>query len=190
MSHDKFVLTGRKKIRQLRHYVQSESDAANELRGVGDCKKIPASTQHHSNLFVGICSHGIAQVCCPMSYSESPRFLFSLLLQYWERAPSLILYDNACHASEYCVNREPDFFKNSVFVIDKFHYRNHTACSRSFNSCLYPNAAVLNSQICEQFNRILQKIAMSAQYSSADGYHLLISSFIFLHNFRVRSKFA
>ena len=146
------------------------------------------STQHHSNFFVGICCHGISQIACPMSYSESPRFLFSLVLEYWEKAPDIIMYDNACHASEFCLNREPTFFKNSRFLIDKFHFINHKACSRTFDSRLYPETSRLNSQVCEQFNRVLKKIALSAQYSTAEGYFLLISSFIYLHNYRIISS--
>ena len=163
--------------------MQSAAEAKTESQGVGDCKKIPNPTQHHSNLFVGVCAPGIAQVACPMSYAESPRFLFSLLLEFWEKAPDIILYDNACHAQEYAFNREPDFFKNSRFCIDKFHYRNHIACSRSFDSRLDPQAAQLNSQVCEQFNSTLRKVATSAHYSNAASYHLLISTFIFLHNY-------
>ena len=109
-SHRKFVLTGRDQVRQPRNYVQSEAEAEREMKGVGDCKKIPTSTQHHSNLFVGCCNHGICLIACPMSYSESPRFVFNLLLEYYEKPPQCVLYDNACHAHEFALNREPCFF--------------------------------------------------------------------------------
>ena len=41
-------------------------------------------------------------------------------------APSTIMYDNACNLHNYCLNREPQFFKKSWFVVDRFHWRNHT----------------------------------------------------------------
>ena len=104
-THHKYVVTGRERIRQPRQYHQSQAEAERELVGIGDCKKIPNSTQHHSTLFVGVCPHGIGLIACPMSYAESPRFLFSLLLEFWEKPPKTVLYDNACHAHEFALNR-------------------------------------------------------------------------------------
>ena len=52
-SHHKYVITGMKRVRQPRRYVQSVAEAQRELNGIGDCKKVPASTLHHANLFVG-----------------------------------------------------------------------------------------------------------------------------------------
>ena len=181
-THHKYVITGRERIRQPRRYHQSHAEAERELVGIGDCKKIPNSTQHHSTLFVGVCPHGIGIIACPMSYAESPRFLFSLLLEYWEKPPKTIIYDNACHGHEFCLNREPSFFKDTHFLIDKFHYKNHRACSRAYNSSLFKDAAVLNSQVCEQFNKTLKKIAISAQYSNASSYFLLVVSFMLHQN--------
>ena len=86
----------------------------------------------------------------------------------------------SCHAHEYALNREPTFFKDSLFVIDKFHYRNHRACSRGYNSKLFKEAAALNSQAAKQFNSILKKIAMSVQYSDAPGFFLLVLSFMLM----------
>ena len=47
-----------------------------------------------------------------------------------------IVYDNACGLHAYCLNRDPNFFKNTRFLVDRFHYSNHTgktvyACSLS-----------------------------------------------------------
>ena len=90
-SRYKYVLTGRDRIRQMRKYVQSESAANMESQGASDCKKIPTPTQHHSNTFLGLCGHGVALIAVPMSHSESPRFLFSTLLEYWEKAPRVLM---------------------------------------------------------------------------------------------------
>lgn len=40
-------------------------------------------------------------------------------------APKLIIYDNACNLQEYCLNRDPGFFANTKFCVDKFHWYNH-----------------------------------------------------------------
>jgi hypothetical protein len=186
-SQDHLIITGRDKCRLPRTYLQSNQQGAHELQGLGDCKKIPTPI-HHAQLFTGICEHSYIQIATPMLQAESPRFLFYILLCYWKKPPKYIIYDNACHASEYCANREPDFFKDSIFCIDKFHYRNHTACTRSFDSKLYSEANAMNSQVCEQFNRDLNCVSNSIQYAGIDTYKVMITTFMLIKNFRRRNN--
>lgn len=40
-------------------------------------------------------------------------------------APELVIYDNGCNLHNYCLNREPVFFKPTWFVVDRFHWPNH-----------------------------------------------------------------
>jgi hypothetical protein len=40
------------------------------------------------------------------------------MYEYLPKAPDVVLYDFACGQSEYCLNREPDFFKNTKFYHD------------------------------------------------------------------------
>ena len=48
------------------------------------------------------------------------RFAFSF------SGPKIIIYDNCCALHAYCLNRDPLFFKHTTFLIDRFHWRNHT----------------------------------------------------------------
>ena len=41
-------------------------------------------------------------------------------------APAMVIYDNACNLLSYCLNREPDFFRTTWFLVDRFHWHNHT----------------------------------------------------------------
>ena len=41
-------------------------------------------------------------------------------------APSVVIYDNACSLHEYALNRDPWFFKDTQFLVDRFHLTNHT----------------------------------------------------------------
>lgn len=41
-------------------------------------------------------------------------------------APSIVIYDNACALHAYCLNRDPTFFQNTVFLVDRLHWDNHT----------------------------------------------------------------
>jgi hypothetical protein len=40
-------------------------------------------------------------------------------------APKIIVYDNACNLHSYCLNRDPLFFKETKFLVDRFHWKNH-----------------------------------------------------------------
>ena len=35
------------------------------------------------------------------------------------------MYDNSCNLHDYCLNRDPGFFKNTKFFVDRFHWVNH-----------------------------------------------------------------
>lgn len=41
-------------------------------------------------------------------------------------APSVVIYDNACNLHNYCLNREPAFYKMTWMVVDRLHWPNHT----------------------------------------------------------------
>ena len=40
-------------------------------------------------------------------------------------APRVIIYGNACNLHSYCLNRDPDYFRETVFLVDRFHWKNH-----------------------------------------------------------------
>ena len=49
------------------------------------------------------------------------KLIFSLHL-----APEFCVYDNACNLHDYCLNRQPSFFANTKFLVDRLHWKNHT----------------------------------------------------------------
>ena len=49
------------------------------------------------------------------------------MLQDLFLAPKVVIYDNACNLHAYCrLNRDPLFFKSTWFLVDRFHWPNHT----------------------------------------------------------------
>ena len=42
-------------------------------------------------------------------------------------APKHVIYDNACKLQEYCLSRDPLFFKDTEFYVDRLHWDNHTS---------------------------------------------------------------
>ena len=72
-------------------------------------------------------------------------------------APEMVLYDFACGLQPYCMNRDPEFFQDTVFQVDRLHSKNHS-CGRSYHIKNNQYFKDLNSQANEQFNAKLKKV--------------------------------
>ena len=109
-------------------------------------------------------------------FSEGRNDPFSVLRTYMRKAPKVVVYDFACSLEEYCLNRDPVWFRDTLFVIDRFHWKNHKryACSRggftmeccscpkSFHMSNYTGLYGKNSSICEQFHAYLGRFKSAA----------------------------
>ena len=125
------------------------------------CRKY--SSTHPSltpGIFTLLCRHGI---CCGfrvMESYESPWHPFEILLCRFPTPLKMIIYNNGCKLPQYVLNREPVHFKNTVFLVDRFHWRGHVICSSSYSLDGYTSldVASINSQVNEQANAVLQRI--------------------------------
>ena len=106
---------------------------------------IKASYGHPSlspSIFTVFSPHGI---CCGfemMQSCESPKHPFSIFRQRFQKAPRVIVYDNACELHQYCLNREPHFFRSTLFAVDWFHWQGHVGCSASYCLNNYKQMAI------------------------------------------------
>jgi hypothetical protein len=52
---------------------------------------------------------------------ESPRDAFAVLYTRKDREelPKYVVYDNSCQLRNYCMRREPAFFSDVTFVVDR-----------------------------------------------------------------------
>ena len=41
-------------------------------------------------------------------------------------APKIVIYNNACALPRYALNRNPGFFRETKFLVNRFHWHNHT----------------------------------------------------------------
>lgn len=60
------------------------------------------------------------------------------------------MYDNACNAHAYALNREPHFFKFTNFLVDALHFYGHKHCAFSYNIKQHAPLRPVNSQLAEQ----------------------------------------
>lgn len=118
---------------------------------------------------------------------ESPRTIFELLYTRWEVPPELLVYDNACNAFEYMLNREPDFVRNMKTASDGMHYNNHENCSEVFDFRQYATAyKEVVSVLAEIINSRLRNLKIHAMYMTSANFMVLTR--YFLH--RLNKKFA
>jgi hypothetical protein len=108
-------------------------------------------------------SSGLFKVCCVdcekmtgwllMRTGEGPAIMHDIMISRMKVAPPVMLYDIACRCARYSNWREPKFFKNTKWLVDKFHFGGHKMCPASCNPYLHP--FLLNNrvtQLCEQHN--------------------------------------
>jgi len=129
----------------------------------------------HPTLAAGIltafCEHGICLGFSLMRNHESPNMPFTILLTRFPKAPEIVIYDNSCHLLSYCLNRQPNHFKNTLFLIDRFHVKNHTTCSQyGFNISRHLGLGHVNTQIVEQKNSVLAKLRSQLSYMRVESF--------------------
>ena len=120
--------------------------------------------------------------------SEGRKDPFSSMFKYMPEAPEEVFYDFACSLSEYCLNREPHFFRDTRFWHDVFHGFSHK-CSKSFCSSRIRSLRHVNSEICEQFNAYIQCIKYTASHLSQSHFTFFLQFFIHLWNYSKTEAF-
>ena len=119
-------------------------------------------------LFSVFCRHGVCLAFFILKGAEGRDDLYSFLVQYFRVAPKVVVYDFACGLEEFALNRAPGFFKDTFFVVDRFHWSNHTACSWGYRMAEYPWLLGFNSQAAEQSNsRMTHLKAMASSMKQA-----------------------
>ena len=144
-------------------------------------------------VFTVLCEHGICHGFQLMDSAESPKTAFDLILtKFGDKIPSTIIYDNGCHMHRYATKREPARFKNSKFLIDRFHSKNHT-CTKGYDMSTYirdKKIKNINSQVAEQCNaRLINLKNQIACMPSANAIQH-IATFLALRNLRINLDYC
>ena len=106
-----------------------------------------------------------------MVKNESPGMIFDLIITRFRKEYNPVwVYDAACKAKEYGMNREPKRYCKLLFVSDPFHEKNHKACTKSHMSSQYSDLKKSNKEAAEQWNSLLQNIGDSAAFMNPSLY--------------------
>ena len=149
------------------------SDKTAAKRASDECRKYAS---HHPNLTPGIftifCSHGLCYGYQVMDSHESPRHPFEIFRSRFPAPPKTIIYVNVCKLHQYCLNREPAFFSNTKFLVDRFHWKGHIGYSAGYSLDAYKHSKFkeIKSQVNEQANAGLQQIKGQLAYTGKTPY--------------------
>ena len=166
---------------------EEAGDSASEQKG--GCRKF-YSKYSPKKLTGGImvcwCTHSISYGFHIIPVGEGRNDVFSAIYTRWEKAPSIIVYDFACALQPYCLLREPEFFKNTLFAIDDFHSSDHTKCGAACFLKTYKNSDPrllrLNSSAGECGNQGLSRIRKSISYMGQERAMMLTKIFLSVWN--------
>ncbi|EJD34350.1 hypothetical protein AURDEDRAFT_76257 [Auricularia subglabra TFB-10046 SS5] len=139
------------------------------------------------------CTHGICYGFHCVPEGEGRNDAFSAMYTRWPKAPRVVIYDFACALAPYCMTREAEFFKDTVFLIDKFHSSGHKACSPACFASNYvddPEIRGLNTSAAEFGNSGLKRIRLPVRYMTQGHAILYIHRYLSLWNRLRRVKLS
>lgn len=152
--------------------------------GVGCRHDSFAKGDRTGGIFTWFCKHGVCYAMYVIKTDEGRNEPFTFLSCYLKEAPKVVIYDFACALHEYCLNRLPGFFKNTLFLVDRLHWKNHKWCARSYNIWRFPAYEGVNSVVAEQNNAALKRIKASVTRMKQRSFMTLISLFMRVWNER------
>ena len=173
---------GMKKVRSRPLY---SKDADGESVG---CEKVfPEYRGITGGAMILWCRHRIAQGFHVIKKGEGRNDMFSALYCHWPSAPRVVCYDNACQLMHYATIREPVYFKNTTFVIDRLHQKNHYACSEAFGLRPFMEGGAkeffqFNDSAAETGNALLKRIRTSCLYMGKTRFMLFVRLFLEVQN--------
>ena len=183
------VCSGVKQVRNRKRYSMDKN--ADSWEG---CRHTFVSgsrgSQRTGGIFTSFCKHGVCYYFYMIPNAEGRDEAISFLFKYFPVAPKVVVYDFACALQDYCLNRQPAHFRNTMFMVDRFHWYNHVSCARSYNLSLYPECELLNSQVAEQCNSALKRIKCSVGQMKQVTFMFSVRLFLEMWNQRKIKKLA
>lgn len=107
---------------------------------------------------------------------ESPKQVYHTLASRFPKMPKVIIYDNGCNLTEYCLNRSPELLDDTVCLSDGFHFCHHINCAHCFDCKKFSRLLNgISSVTHEQKNALLARMKLTAPDMRYDSFMILIS---------------
>lgn len=87
-------------------------------------------------IFTVFCRHRVCLGFSLMTSAESPKTPFEIYLRNFPHLlnQTRIIYDNCCNLHQYALNRQPARFAETIFLIDRLHFQDHSACTHGYRT--------------------------------------------------------
>ena len=95
---------------------------------------------------------------------------------------------NCCASHKSAFRRFPHRVRHWTFVIDRTHFKNHTACHAGYNIDEFPQLKNVNSQQAEQINRSLRSLATVLAHYKWETYLKVLELFFVRRNMRMKKQ--
>ncbi|KAI0638143.1 hypothetical protein C8Q77DRAFT_412950 [Trametes polyzona] len=156
---------------------------------MGDCKKFFKAYPRNKlagGILVLWCTHSICLGFHTIPISEGRNDVFSAIYTRFVKAPEIIVYDFACQLAPYSLVREARYFRQTRFLIDEFHARDHTKCGQACfasNSMQYDERVrSVNTSAAECGNQGLGRIRKSVSYMTYEHAVIYTKTFLDIWN--------
>ena len=117
--------------------------------------------------------------------AESPRVLYEVLRRFKFKV-RVLLYDNNCHGDHYLFLRAFELYKNTLCLIDKFHWANHVDCSPHYSHACYERVAGLETDLdgnaCEHVNSVIRRVMHVLMFHGLESAVILLSAVVRHYN--------
>ncbi|GAQ93025.1 hypothetical protein KFL_012570010 [Klebsormidium nitens] len=156
-----------------------------EVATLSKSKSAQRLQRHTKGGFVFCCPHRVIYGFHAMLRGESPRDPFAVLYTRLHRhnLPRFVFYDNACKLRAYCMRREPAFFADVRFLVDRFHFQRTGAeghkCGPTFNPDYYDVVRWVNTSAVESCNSFLVRFKTLGWYSGLEAFMIILASLIY-----------
>ena len=152
-----------------------QADAKHDKEEEKDCQKEFGQSSHISGgIGTVTCNHRVTKGFRVIERGESPLLFLNAILRRFpikvKAKKRVIVYDFACKMHKCALRRFPYRVRRFQFVIDRHHQANHTSCSQGYDMNNYPCMNNINSQLTEQLNNSLRKLATVPAYSKFETY--------------------
>ena len=179
----------------LPQHSANERFHADKYKDPGEIKNCHKEYPEASGITGGLghitCMHGITKGYTAMKSGESPalfaKTVFKRLHKKVKAERRVFVYDNCCNFHKHVLRRNPWQSRNWNFVIDRHHFKNHKMCSAAYNMDSYKWMDNINSQVCEQRNNSLRKMAKSLAFMKFSNYIRSLTLYFSYTNMKIKN---
>ena len=180
----------------LPQHTANERFYADKYKDAGEIKSCHKEYPEASGITGGLghitCMHGVTKGYTAMKSGESPalfaKTVFKRLPKKVKAEKRVFVYDNCCNFHKHVLRRYPWQSRNWHFVVDRHHYKNHKLCSSAYNMDSYNWMENINSQVCEQRNNSLRKMAKSLAHMKFKNYLRNLTLYFSYTNMKIKQQ--